>query len=195
MSCSNMEERKKRMVVPIVAIMMCAVAFIGLGYAYTSSVTSSNTVSEGDFYVDIAKDYSTFTDVNYNYETNKVNNIFNLSVMKGKDKTQTGDNIEITDASGNELAASNVYLRTMAKNANDDLNVSYALTSSCTQNGTPISGLTFKFYATDAQGNATGSALTTFQAGQIYLVETIIADGTTLSSGNTVSITFTATSA
>lgn len=44
---------KKKLIVPIIAIMLCAVAVIGVGYAYTSDVhVNGNTLNGGDLQID-----------------------------------------------------------------------------------------------------------------------------------------------
>ncbi len=48
----QMEERssKKKLLVPIVVLMLCAVSVIGAGYAYTTSVTNQNNTMAADYY-------------------------------------------------------------------------------------------------------------------------------------------------
>lgn len=47
--------KKKKLLVPIIALMLCAVAVIGAGYAYQSSLSvDKNTLNAGDLSVDFA---------------------------------------------------------------------------------------------------------------------------------------------
>ena len=48
----QMEERssKKKLLVPLVVLMLCAVSVIGAGYAYTTTVTNQNNTMESDYY-------------------------------------------------------------------------------------------------------------------------------------------------
>ena len=49
----NENSHKKKLIVPIIAIMLCAVAVIGDGYAYTSDVhVNGNTLNGGDLQID-----------------------------------------------------------------------------------------------------------------------------------------------
>ncbi|WP_400249816.1 hypothetical protein [Methanomethylophilus alvi] len=49
----NENSHKKKLIVPIIAIMLCAVAVIGVGYAYTSDVhVNGNTLNGGDLQID-----------------------------------------------------------------------------------------------------------------------------------------------
>lgn len=49
----NENSHKKKLIVPIIAIMLCAVAVIGVGYAYTSDVhVKGNTLNGGDLQID-----------------------------------------------------------------------------------------------------------------------------------------------
>lgn len=49
----NESSHKKKLIVPIIAIMLCAVAVIGVGYAYTSDVhVNGNTLNGGDLQID-----------------------------------------------------------------------------------------------------------------------------------------------
>lgn len=51
----NENSHKKKLIVPIIAIMLCAVAVIGVGYAYTSDVhVNGNTLNGGDLQIDYA---------------------------------------------------------------------------------------------------------------------------------------------
>ena len=49
----NENSHKKKLIVPVIAIMLCAVAVIGVGYAYTSDVhVNGNTLNGGDLQID-----------------------------------------------------------------------------------------------------------------------------------------------
>lgn len=53
--------KKKKLLVPIIALMLCAVAVIGAGYAYQSSVTvENNKVAGGELSIDITGEGSAF---------------------------------------------------------------------------------------------------------------------------------------
>ena len=53
----NEKSNKKKLLVPIIALMLCAVAVIGAGYAYQSSVTvEDNSVSGGSLTIDVKSD-------------------------------------------------------------------------------------------------------------------------------------------
>lgn len=53
--------KRKKLLVPIIALMLCAVAVIGAGYAYSSSVTvENNKVAGGELSIDINGEGSAF---------------------------------------------------------------------------------------------------------------------------------------
>lgn len=53
--------KRKKLLVPIIALMLCAVAVIGAGYAYSSSVTvENNKVAGGELSIDITGEGSAF---------------------------------------------------------------------------------------------------------------------------------------
>ena len=87
----NNERKKRGLVVPVMALAVCAVAMVGLGFAINSSVTSnSNDVEE--LMIDMM---SLKTGENSNYSTldgsgkpgnGTVNGIYNLSIRNDKER-------------------------------------------------------------------------------------------------------------
>ena len=48
METSEQNSSKKKLIVPLIALMLCAVAVLGIGYGLTSSSTNTNNVVSGD---------------------------------------------------------------------------------------------------------------------------------------------------
>ena len=203
MSCSNMEERKKRMVVPIVAIMMCAVALVGLGYAFSSSVTSNdNTVAEGNFFVDIAKDYGTLADSNYDidvYKGNKVDEIIDIVVAKSwdKDSAVSEQPSIIEDDSG--ITAGAIYLRATSENS-----AAFTITAdySVKKNGdgnqySTFKNLSFTCYESTDGGQTWTPVTGNLNTNSVYKVQITFGDNATseIEKDDKVRIKFTANSA
>ena len=93
--------KRKKLLVPIIALMLCAVAVIGAGYAYSSSVTvENNKVAGGELSIDInAGEGSDFL------ADNSVDIIFVQE--KTYNKTSSSSSVTIT-ASGHDDVISNV---------------------------------------------------------------------------------------
>ena len=92
--------KRKKLLVPIIALMLCAVAVIGAGYAYSSSVTvENNKVAGGELSIDINGEGSAFL------ADNSVDIIFVQE--KTYNKTSSSNSVTIT-ASGHGDVISNV---------------------------------------------------------------------------------------
>ena len=92
--------KRKKLLVPIIALMLCAVAVIGAGYAYSSSVTvENNKVAGGELSIDITGEGSAFL------ADNSVDIIFVQE--KTYNKTPSPSSVTIT-ASGHDDVISNV---------------------------------------------------------------------------------------
>ena len=92
--------KRKKLLVPIIALMLCAVAVIGAGYAYSSSVTvENNKVAGGELSIDINGEGSAFL------ADNSVDIIFVQE--KTYNKTPSPSSVTIT-ASGHDDVISNV---------------------------------------------------------------------------------------
>ena len=92
--------KRKKLLVPIIALMLCAVAVIGAGYAYSSSVTvENNEVTGGELSIDINGEGSAFL------ADTSVDIIFVQE--KTYDKTSSSSSVKIT-ASGHDDEISNV---------------------------------------------------------------------------------------
>ena len=92
--------KRKKLLVPIIALMLCAVAVIGAGYAYSSSVTvENNKVAGGELSIDINGEGSAFL------ADNSVDIIFVQE--KTYNKTSSSNSVKIT-ASGHGDEISNV---------------------------------------------------------------------------------------
>lgn len=207
MSCSNMEERKKRMVVPIVAIMMCAVALVGLGYAFSSSVTSNNNaVTGGDFFVDIAKDYRTLADSNYDkgvYEGNGVDGIIDIVVAKSWDKDSAfntdGNSSIIKENGSGGITAGAIYLRATSENsATFTINADYSVK----KNGdgsqySTFKNLSFTCYESTDGGQTWTPVTGNLNTNSVYKVQITFGDNakSEISKDDSVRIKFTANSA
>lgn len=92
--------KRKKLLVPIIALMLCAVAVIGAGYAYSSSVTvENNKVAGGELSIDITGEGSAFladTSVDIIFVQEKTYN-----------KASPSSSVKIT-ASGHDDVISNV---------------------------------------------------------------------------------------
>ena len=206
MSCSNMEERKKRMVVPIVAIMMCAVALVGLGYAFSSSVTSNNNaVTGGDFFVDIAKDYGTLADSNYDkgvYEGNGVDGIIDIVVAKSWDKDSAfnidGNSSIIKENVSGGITAGAIYLRATSKNsATFTITADYSVKKSGGSEYSTFKNLSFTCYESTDGGQTWTPVTGNLNTNSVYKVQITFGDNATseIDEGDKVRIKFTANSA
>ena len=92
--------KRKKLLVPIIALMLCAVAVIGAGYAYSSSVTvENNKVAGGELSIDINGEGSAFL------ADNSVDIIFVQE--KTYNKASPSSSVKIT-ASGHDDVISNV---------------------------------------------------------------------------------------
>ena len=181
MSFFDDRERNKRMIVPIVAIMMCVVAFIGLGYAYSSMVSSSNTVTHGEFYVDLG-DYNTLSSGSYDYGSNDVNGKLDLTISKIGTK-QGEDESYIYEVTEGGLTCLKVTSTSGAS--------TYSLSETFT-----INNLKIQYYETLSDGSK-GNLVSgnTFNVNQIYVVEVSVSDNSiSFGSETSVIITITATS-
>ena len=94
--------KRKKLLVPIIALMLCAVAVIGAGYAYQSSVTvENNKVAGGELSIDTTGEGSAFL------ADTSVDIIFVQE--KTYDKASSSSSVKIT-ASGHDDEISNVMV-------------------------------------------------------------------------------------
>lgn len=192
------EEKRKKLIIPAVALMMCAVAMIGIGFALQSTVTSSNSVTVNEFIANIG-DYA---DLNSeNMDMNKeINNKLTFTVEKTNEKNGTNNDYK--------YEISNKPHTCIVVKSNNEDNNKYELNVT-----TSIDGLVIEFYETTdgiTKGNLVASISDSksvsgckagtsdvpfkFNTNKIYLVsiEDII-DGKNVST-TTLSVTFTAMS-
>lgn len=94
--------KRKQLAVPMVALMVCAVAFIGIGYALTSQhITSENSTAGGQLAVeaDTESDTALFSGVKIPYATIYDNGNTTHKVEAGNYKLYEGE-IRVTDNTG-----------------------------------------------------------------------------------------------
>ena len=95
MTLFGMNEKKKRgIIVPVMALAVCAVAMVGLGFAITSTVTTSNNEA-ADLMIDVSQYYSYFAaggDGEKSPSTGPVDGI--LSVRSYNEKIETNPGIK-----------------------------------------------------------------------------------------------------
>lgn len=102
--------KRKKLLVPIIALMLCAVAVIGAGYAYSSSVTvENNKVAGGELSIDINGEGSAFL------ADNSVDIIF-VQEKTYHDKASSSSSVKITASGhGDEISYVTVNLGAGAK--------------------------------------------------------------------------------
>ena len=87
--------KRKQLAVPMVALMVCAVAFIGIGYALTSSYTTThNAVTSGALQVDVdskAGDSALFTEAKIPYATINTDGTIKAKVEAGPHQLNNGN--------------------------------------------------------------------------------------------------------
>ena len=154
----NNERKKRGLVVPVMALAVCAVAMVGLGFAINSSVTSnSNDVEE--LMIDMM---SLKTGENSNYSTldgsgkpgnGTVNGIYNLSIRN--DKVEGNGGIEVTGGCA--------YMKVYGNIANTSLTMAVEVTTSVVDGVIP--SMTFSVFKTTDDGKINGPAISTATVG------------------------------
>lgn len=158
---------KKKLIVPIIALMLCAVAVLGAGYAYTSSVeVKDNGVEGGQISVDIKdSDGSAFfadtaADIVFTQEkTYTGGTIASTGVIISADGANDGP-ATVSGKLLSKLGNANVTIK--AKDLGSDVTKAY-LTVEVKLNDATISGdvkvstvaTAVEFYAADSSGNVT----------------------------------------
>lgn len=150
------EEKRKKLIVPAIALMMCAVAMVGIGFAMQSTVTSNNNITVNDFIANVG-DYG---DLEGNYIGSDVNNKFSFTVEKTNVKVGTDNTYKYKIVEGEGQS----YIKVKGT-GNYTLNVK-----------TSISGLTISFYETSSGGATNGDAIASIQES--------IESGSTAKNGN-----------
>lgn len=150
------EEKRKKLIVPAIALMMCAVAMVGIGFAMQSTVTSNNNITVNDFIANVG-DYG---DLEGNYIGSDVNNKFSFTVEKTNVKVGTDNTYKYKIVEGEGQS----YIKVKGT-GNYTLNVK-----------TSISGLTISFYETSSGGATNGGAIASIQES--------IESGSTAKNGN-----------
>lgn len=115
------EEKRKKLIVPAVALMMCAVAMIGIGYAAVTShitITDNNGIVEYKLSATLYKDenYQTvlgqggFTESNpkVNYYTKQVNN--SIEYFIDQESTEIGKAYLLIETTDEAKASSNLTI-------------------------------------------------------------------------------------
>lgn len=163
---------KKKMLVPLVVLMLCAVALVGAGYAYTAStVTSDDSPIDGDYYsIDMYSEKTGTTVVTAPLEANTHFKVYTTKIVGGEYYTAMVNATTLTytayikvttdiNASTYGISTSAVYnAATVTDSAGN------AVVLNVTTPGTVV------VKAIDGNGDATGDALNTITGGTVYIM-------------------------
>ena len=103
METSEQNSSKKKLVVPLIALMLCAVAVLGIGYGLTSSSTNTSNVVSGDALVaDLRGTDGTASleegkfapTVTLEYQTSQKNGVTKASIAGTTDVTVDSDSVK-----------------------------------------------------------------------------------------------------
>lgn len=102
METSEQNSSKKKLVVPLIALMLCAVAVLGIGYGLTSSSTNTNNVVSGDALVADLRDTNGTTslvgggfadNVTLEYQTSQTNGVTKAGLADATSVTVGSDSV------------------------------------------------------------------------------------------------------
>jgi|GEM_PF-1051588 len=113
METSEQNSSKKKLVVPLIALMLCAVAVLGIGYGLTSSSTNTSNVVSGDALVaDLRGTDGTASlgegkfasDVTLKYQTSQTNGVTKASIAGTTPVTVGSDPVNAVKIGGGKLS-------------------------------------------------------------------------------------------
>ena len=100
MTLFGISEKKKRgIVVPVMALVVCSVAMVGLGFALETSVTSSSNAVQS-LMVDLDDHASDLGEQNGKPDSDKVDGLFSIGISTTKQDVNSGNPVQTTITGG-----------------------------------------------------------------------------------------------
>ncbi len=196
-----MNAKGKKLIVPVIAIMMCAIALAGVAYAATQSTVTSNndSIDYGAFKIDLTTNGTTEVDAPWFSNAPVVD--FGRVKVVGND-TPTWN---VALHGSNVVASAKVKVTAEANHAAPNNHTTFTLKASITDLAAGVSAVvTFKAqYSTDGETwNDIGEGVASLAIGTTYdvrVVATIVSDNVSASvysafasANKTMNVTFTA---